>query len=171
MEKIILGSTSKHKIEAVRRACMEVDFLAEVFGIVTESGQNAQPVGYDETYAGASARATQAKERDQGTVAIGIESGIFPRDGKWFDIAIVVVLVPGCPEPIVVESEPFEFPEDCVSEARKRGVETTTVGDVLAERFGCDPTDPHAFLSEGRVKRSDLLAKVIADGLRKIRMN
>jgi len=168
MTRIVLGTTSRHKADTVRMACREIGLVAEVFGSMAESGQDAQPVGYDATRAGAASRAMQARSRDRSAIAVGIESGIVFENGIWNDVAIVAILVPPSLEPIVVESEPFAFPEECVREAEALGFGTTTVGAVIAKQFGCDPTDPHAFLSHGKVTRSDLLMKAVSEALRKV---
>lgn len=167
MERIIVGTTSRHKILAVRRACREAGIVAEVFGMHAESGEDAQPFGYDATYAGANARATQARGADPAAaLAIGIESGIRHENGDWIDFAVIVA-IPLFAEPVVTETEPFGFPEEYVAAARGLGFATTTVGDVLHGRFGCDGTDPHSFLSEGKVSRSDLLVPAIVDALKR----
>ncbi len=169
MARIVLGTTSRHKIDAVREACKKADIVAEVFGSSAESFQNEQPVGYDATYAGAFARADQARHRDTSAIAIGIESGISFEGGIWNDFAVIVVLEPISRKTIVAETEPFEFPERYVREAEAIGFKTTTVGSVIAKHTRCDPTDPHSFLSDGKVSRSDLLTDALVEAFGKIK--
>jgi hypothetical protein len=61
--KITLGSMSTHKLNAVRQACQELGLDAVVLGVKTQSGQNEQPVGFDETFGGALNRATSAMSK------------------------------------------------------------------------------------------------------------
>ncbi|MEK7172587.1 MAG: hypothetical protein AAB740_01245, partial [Patescibacteria group bacterium] len=49
------------------------------------------------------------------------------------------------------------FPEDCVAIAKERGFVTTTVGSIIAEKLGGDPTDPHSTLTKGAVSRVQTL--------------
>lgn len=168
MQTIIVGSVSPLKKQATRNGCSLIRFEAEIFGIQTESGQDAQPIGYEATQAGAYARALQAQKKDRKAIGIGIESGLVLEDGVWYDVAIVILLVPGRTEPIEVVSEKFKIPEQyvgCIEEAERRGFATTTLGDILHERYGCDPTDLEAFFSDGRTGRADLMAPAIAEVL------
>lgn len=55
--KITLGSTSTHKLVAVIEAVERLSLQFTVRGVKTSSGINEQPVGFDETFAGALARA------------------------------------------------------------------------------------------------------------------
>jgi len=151
---ITLGSTSTHKLEAVRQACRKLGLEAIVSGVKTSSGQNEQPVGFDETFSGAFTRATSAKAQKPDGIAIGIESGIF-RFGATLitlDIAVIVLLTSNGRQ-IVTSSEGIQFPEKFVRIAEGRGFKTTTVGAVITEQFGDDPTDPHSTLGlKGSIK-------------------
>ncbi|NTW14477.1 MAG: DUF84 family protein [Candidatus Moranbacteria bacterium] len=168
MQRIILGSTSRHKIEAVRAACEKVGLAADVSGFPAESGQDAQPVGYDATRSGAYARASQARDSEPTAIAIGIESGIDLDGDSWYDFAIVIVLIPDRPDPIEVESVRFGFPAEYATEAKRLGFGTNTIGNVIAARCGCDPTDPHSYLSSGKTSRSELLGDAIVKALDRI---
>jgi len=164
---IILGSTSTHKLDAVRQACQKIGLVVSVSGIKTSSGVNEQPVGFEETFKGALARANQARAKNKKALGIGIESGIFRFDKITLDMA-VIVLINQKGLRFVTTSPGFEFPEECVRIAEARGFETTTVGSIITEQFGGDPTDPHSVLSGGKVKRSATLIKSIVIGLRQI---
>jgi len=165
--KITLDSSSKHKIEAVKKACVSVGIDAEFSVTKTPSGVREQPVGFEETFRGALARAKGARKADPRAVAIGIESGIFRFGGTTLDMAIIAILTPDGRQ-IIASSAGFEFPEEYVKIAEARGFESTTVGSVIAEKFGGDSTDPHSALSGGKVSRSEILAEALALGLRQI---
>ncbi len=155
--KIIIGSTSIHKINAVRQACQELGIKANIKNVYAPSGQNAQPVGFDETFSGAYARAKFAQANEPDTIAIGIESGIF-RISNYdkqitLDIAIIVVLTP-CGRCIITTTESIQLPEKYVSIAEQRGFASTTVGSVLAEQCGGDSTDPHSIITKGKLTRT-----------------
>jgi non-canonical (house-cleaning) NTP pyrophosphatase len=164
--KITLGSMSTHKLNAVRQACRELGFDFVVSGVKTSSGQNEQPVGFDETFGGALNRATSAKSQDHDSIAIGIESGIF-RFGVTLDIAVIVILTPDGRQ-IVTTSEGIEFPEEYVEIAEERGFETTTVGSVITERLSGDPTDPHSVLTKGKVTRTKTLVDALKTALHQL---
>lgn len=167
--KIVLGTTSVHKIDAAKGACALLGLDADVSGVKAASGQNEQPIGFEETYGGALARAKGAQAVDGSAVAVGVENGVFRfggDDGKKHavDFAVVVVVLPDGRESVAT-SLGMEYPDACVVEAERRGFETTTIGSVFAERFGGDPTDPQSVMSEGRAPRVKLLTDTIAQAL------
>ncbi len=169
IDKIVLGTTSAHKIDAAKQACALLGLDTEVTGVKVASGQNEQPIGFEETYGGALTRAQGAQATDTGAIAIGIENGVFRFGGEEgkrhaVDFAIVVTLTPDGRE-AVATSAGMEYPDSCVVDAERRGLETTTVGSVFAERFGGDPTDPQSVMSEGRAPRVKLLTDTIAQAL------
>lgn len=167
MLNVVVGSTSRHKLDAIRNACAELGIDADVLGVRTISGQHEQPSGLDETIAGALRRANEAQKAESGSTAIGIESGIiinrFPIE-VVIDLAVVVILTPEGKR-IITTSAGIEFPSQDASTAFGRGFSTTTVGSVIAERTGCDPTDPHAYLTNGKVSRAKLLTDAVVAAL------
>ncbi len=163
----MVGSTSPHKLEAVREACRILGLSATVDGAKTLSGQSEQPVGFDETFRGAINRATSIKIRFPRSIAIGIESGIFrflPEAPTTLDIAAIVLLTPDGRE-VLTTSEGVQFPEHCVKVAEDCGFLSTTVGSIVAESIGGDPTDPHATLTNGRVTRAMTLVNALKTAL------
>ncbi len=169
---IIVGSTSPIKVNAVMLACQNIGWPGEVniSKIKTASEQNEQPVGFDETFAGALTRAKAAQAKEPESIAIGIESGIFlfhADASVILDIAVIVLLTPHGRQ-IVTTSTGIEFPEECVRIAEQRGFETTTVGSVVAERFGGDQADPHATLTKGRVTRQATLVEALTEALQQL---
>lgn len=166
---ITLGSTSAHKLDAVRQACQKLELSSVVFGVKTSSGQNEQPVGFDETFSGALTRAISAKSQDPDGIAIGIESGIFRlgTTSVTLDFAIIVVLTSDGRQ-IITTSEGIQFPEDCVKIAEERGFKTTTVGSVITEKLGGDPTDPHSVLTKGKVTRTMTLIDALVTALQQL---
>lgn len=169
--RVVLGSTSPHKLDAVRKACERLGMEASIFGVKTSSGQNAQPIGFEETFAGALTRAMSASRAPYSdAIAVGIESGIFHfcRQNQKvvsFDIAVIVLITMDNRQ-IVTTSAGIVFPEECVKKAETQGFESTTVGAVIAKFFGSDPADPHSILTKGRVSRKTILtdALVVAFG-------
>ena len=95
---IVVGSTSVHKLEALREACKQLGWCdVEVVGVKATSGVNEHPYGFQETYVGALNRACDAKKQTAGDVYIGIESGVICVDGTksvFIDLAVIVVLLP-----------------------------------------------------------------------------
>ncbi len=97
MKKIIVGSQSPIKLEAVRETVLELGILVDVVGVNVSSGVNVQPYGYDEIMRGAQNRAAVALgvHGDQDTAAtIGIENGVVERGNKYFDVAAIEYLSP-----------------------------------------------------------------------------
>ena len=158
--KLHLGSTSTHKLEALKEACIKIGKEVEINFSSAESEINAQPYGFDEIYRGARNRAINSQTDDIKALKIGIENGIIPVDDKFIDLAIVVVLLPSG-ESFVGTSAGIEFPKEAVEEARSRGFETVTVGNIIAETMGGSKTDPHSILTRGKVSRKEILVEAI----------
>ncbi len=167
---VTLGSTSPQKLKAVLEAFERLAIQITLSTVKTSSGQNAQPVGWDETYAGAFTRATSARKKNPKGIAIGIENGIFRSSinpPTTLDMAIIVVLTKDGRR-IVTTSQGIQFPEDCVITAEKHGFKETTVGSVIAEKCNGDPADPHSLLTKGRLTRASILAEGITNALRQL---
>jgi len=163
---VALGSTNIIKREAVRIACATAGLDVTILGFAAASGVNAQPVGHEETLAGARNRAFAARAVcPKAEIAIGIENGLCIDGEGWVDIAVVVLLTSDGKQAILL-SPSVPFPIAFVEEARARGFATTTVGAVMAERVGSDPHDPHPFLTGGMKTRKDLLIETLVKGVR-----
>jgi non-canonical (house-cleaning) NTP pyrophosphatase len=155
--RIVVGSTSKHKVGAAKEACRRLDIHAEVLGCKTISEVNEQPVGFRETTRGAKQRALAAKAQQPDTVSIGIESGIVVSGDVVIDLAVIAVLWRG--KWYLSTSPGIQFPHSCYVIAKKRGFDKHTVGSVIAEQLGGDETDPHTFLTTGRITRQETLVQ------------
>jgi inosine/xanthosine triphosphatase len=166
---ITVGSTSAHKLEAVRQACQTLGLQAVVSGVKTSSGQNEQPVGFEETLSGALTRAISAQSQKPEEIAIGIESGIirFNAESVTLDSAVIVILTTDGRR-IITTSEGVQFPEEYVKIAEERGFKTTTVGTVITEHLGGDPTDPHSVLTKGTVTRTMTLVDALIIALQQL---
>lgn len=167
--KLVLGSTSKHKLAALQKACDCLDISdAEVTGFKATSNGAEQPVGFDEMFTGALQRARGAQEHSPGSYAIGIESGIVrftAESPATLDIAAVVLLTPRG-DIKMTTSAGIQFPEQYVQLAGNRGFDATTVGTIVTEKLGGDHTDPHATLTDGKVTRSFTLIDALLTLLR-----
>jgi non-canonical (house-cleaning) NTP pyrophosphatase len=136
-----------------------------VFGIKVSSGQYAQPVGLEETYAGALTRATTVRRTDKTAIAIGIESGIIFLDNDTVvDIAVIVVIDQNG-SIITSTSTGVMVPSHCVKVTQEQGFKTTTVGSIIAEFRGCDPADPHSSLTGGIFSRKQALVTALTAAL------
>jgi non-canonical (house-cleaning) NTP pyrophosphatase len=169
--KIVIGSTSIHKIGAVQDACAALQIHAEVRGYAAKSNVNEQPYGPIETRCGAHNRAGEAwRNRIVGeVVAIGIESGVFPlhdpgwlggsHPGEYIDAAIVVAMGYGVSVAALASGHSVD-PSD-VEIARLRGFDRHTVSSVTRERTGCDATDSTPLYTGGKVGRRECLAQAV----------
>lgn len=156
--KIVIGSPSECKLQAVKEACLELGLDCEVTGFKVDSEQNEQPVGLSEITSGALTRAEKAHEKDFNAIAIGIESGIIRTGAPNFisiDLAIIVALFED--DVLITTSNGMQFIEEFVEIAEERGFKNTTVGDVIAEYLGGNKNDPHSFVSKNTVSRKETI--------------
>lgn len=168
--KITLGSTSTHKLAAIREACERLNLQVDVAGVKTGSDINEQPVGFDETFTGALTRAEGVREQSPDSIALGVESGIFrfgQEERHTLDLAVIVAITPEGRK-IITTSSGVSFPEVCVDEAERRGFDTTTVGSVVTEQHGGDPTDPHSVLTNNAVTRTATLVDALVVALKQL---
>lgn len=159
--RVIVGSTSTHKLEAVRKAFAELDIVAEVSGVKAPSGVNEQPekaAERDEIWEGAHNRAHRVFLACGCDLAIGIENGI-EETNFVYDYAVVA-----CLSTIGIygaRSSGFPVEPSDVEEARRRGFDKHTVASVTRERTGCDATDATPYYTAGRMNRSELLTQAV----------
>jgi inosine/xanthosine triphosphatase len=131
--KIAVGTLNKGKVEAVRKGLSYYkDYLAaEVLGVKVDSGVGNQPIGLEETIAGAQNRARLAFESISADLGIGLESGIFlvPHtksdymdttacaiyDGKEFHLGL---------------SSCFEYPREMIKKVLEEGKD---IGEVALQ--------------------------------------
>lgn len=159
MNEVVLGSTSKVKEKAVAAALEALGIAAKLTCVKAHSLIAEQPFD-DETISGAKNRAADAAAQvPAANLAVAIESGIFRRDGRYFDIAMVVVRLPSG-EFIQGESEPLEFPADAVAETLHRGAMHWTCGRVLQDWGRVEKhDDPH--LSLAGKSRSEFITAAV----------
>ena len=166
--QIIVGSKSKHKIEAVRAALRLCGFDTEQYrigGVSAASGIPEQPAGLEQTRIGAENRSRNAKEASPGAdMWIGIESGLVHAYASHYDIAFVVIT---CADGKVFSAMAggHEVPVEHVHAAHARGFKKHTAGAAMAEKTGCDATDGTSFITEGVVSRMDVLTQAMAIAL------
>lgn len=146
---IAVGSENKIKLAAVQEGFERAGFTdITVVGFNAPSGIPEQPFGQEETLAGAKNRAQATlKHFKDPDLVIGIESGIM-KDNT--DVAIIYCLSKkdDYQNAYVDTSAKVAFPKQYVAEARERGFDTTTVGQVMMEHgIVKDQKDPHFSLT------------------------
>ncbi len=174
---IRVASTSKHKIEAVEAAAKAVfpNRQIRIHGVKAPSGIDEQPMGEDMTVLGAQNRLNAALEgiSDEDyyiDYVVSIESGLFGGPKRFIDRAVVIARNMRNERQRVILSGGVVFPNSAVEEARKRGFATTTAGSIIAEQnSGADGTDPHSFLTKGRMTRKAQLTTAAAKALRAVK--
>jgi len=91
--RVIVGSTNPVKVATVRAVLARCAPAAEVVPVAVASGVPDQPIGDEETQAGARARARAALAAGAGTLGIGLEGGVvLLPDGQMRTCAWAVVV-------------------------------------------------------------------------------
>jgi len=156
-----VGSTNPAKLEAVHRALARLAPGCAVQGVAVPSGVAAQPIGDDQTRAGAMARARAALERSGADIAFGLEGGVvFEADVPWLVSWVAAVDREGR----TGEASGLRMPLPRSAAARLRsGAE---LGDVIDDLFDVhlskQQTGAVGLLTEGFVTRSDAFADLVA---------
>ena len=160
--QVLVGSMNEDKVEAVILALFKLGVIfdeeKDVIPYCAPSGQNEQPVGFDEIIGGALHRAEYCIKQNNKALAIGIENGVIYTDThqKVIDIAAIVVLVHKN-EPILATSMGIEFPLKDFRSAQKAGLETCTVAGEMRRRLKKKGGDPHLIASGGKISRKAIL--------------
>lgn len=182
--KILVASTSRHKLAAVAEAAQPLfgGRLVTVEGIEVPSKVNAQPVGLVETTRGAENRlkAALTERRTHYDYAVALENGLMVtgkipldrgtrQERPYTDNAICIARRLRDSKQYTAMSAGVLFPKREIAIARKRGFNTTTVGAVIAElNPGVDPTDPHTFLTKGATTHRDQLREAASEALKRV---
>ena len=133
-------SASKIKLSAINDALREAsknrDFQVYSFPVELQDRDdlniNAEPEGREQTLEYARERLKQMRLEKGPTsgIDISIESGIV----NGSDVACIVINNNNGEE-VITWSQGVSIPEGALEEARKRGLKTTTVGDIIHESF------------------------------------
>lgn len=173
MRVVRCPSKSAIKLDAITHAFVAVDpdLMIDVKGLPVELQDrpdmniSAQPIGKEQTVEYAHARWREMCQQHGSTIDLDIviESGAI--DG--LDVAVVAIYTADGNE-IVVLSEGIKFPNGTFEEALKRSAKTTTVGDIIHERWSHIPANnwhEHFF---PYVSRRRQIQYAIERGLRQI---
>lgn len=163
MIRIVVGSKSAIKIEAVEAAAAALGIEADVVGVEIDSRVPPQPFGQQETLNGALARALGAQATDPDAYAIGIENGLIVEGPTVTDVAFVALLTPEI-DLVWLRSEAVPVPGDLARASWNSG-QSVTAGSLEARRSGCDPADPHRLWSDGRTDRKTILTAAVRQAL------
>ncbi|KAJ4458846.1 putative inosine/xanthosine triphosphatase [Paratrimastix pyriformis] len=163
MPRVVVGSKSPEKINAVREAFTNDRNPGPVIeGVPSASHVSEQPMGPSETIRGARNRLDDAKRLAPGAdFYVGIENGIMEVDGDYFDVGWVIVEAISLGRTTMTCSQGVQIPASVVQEVIRVGVNQTHCGRVLAARSGCNPNAPHAFLTANRTSRQEILRNAI----------
>ncbi len=171
---IAIGTTSTHKLTATKSALRHarLDRAVTLAPVKTVSGVAEQPLWKlgstdNEIATGALCRATAALAATPGaSYGLGIENGLveFEPNQTYVDLAVIALVAGYGIEPLFVTSCGIPFPKAHVRSSldSKRA---TTAGDFIAQATGCDGTDPHSYLTRGRVSRAEMLEQAIESAL------
>ncbi|HTK59966.1 MAG TPA: DUF84 family protein [Candidatus Baltobacteraceae bacterium] len=163
MIRIIVGSKSAFKVDAVKAAAASLGLEADVVGVDVISGVPSQPFGLVETQNGALARALAAHAADPAAYAVGIENGIVKEGGAYRDFAVVDLLTPSV-DHHRVRSEGVTVPAELAKVSWESG-QRVTAGKLEAQRSGFDHADPHRVWSGGKTDRKTILIAAVREAL------
>lgn len=167
--KIILASTSQHKLLATRRAFKKAfpKQSFQIIGVKAASKINDQPFGHQETFRGVLNRLEDARKTNPVfDYLVAVENGLIKmklkQKEKFFDLAWVVVENSKGSQKIAFSSG-IEIPSWAVEKtlALKDGFKKTTVGSVVARKNHCDPTDTFSFATNNLVSRSEMISQAL----------
>jgi len=169
------ATASAVKLDAVRDAVVAVwgPGEYEILGLPVELQArpdfdvNAQPIGMEQTLQYARERRRQLR-RDYGpgdatVLDISIESGFLDN----MDV-VVAVLYPGEGDEIVVVSDGIEAPAECVEDAVRLGLKTTTVGDVIHRLYPQIPANDWQGHFPPFMSRRQQISQAVERGLQQL---
>ncbi len=151
---LAVGSTNPSKLKGVEKVARRIFKNFKIRGIKVKSKTPGQPFD-DEIVKGAVNRAKVAKLKLKADYGIGLESGLFRSEGKYFDCQVCVVYDG---ERITVGySMAFEIPNELAEEMRRSG---KTMSKLFAEVAGISEIGRRegavGYLSRGLAERSQM---------------
>ena len=144
-----------------------------VFGKKCPSLINEQPEGHQEILQGATNRIfsfENTPSEQSPDYIVSYENGVVSFDifgeKEWYDLVWVIVKNCSTGQTSCAFGQGVRFPSQYVSEAKALGFDKHTVGSIIAKHHpSADPSDPDYFLTNGKVKRSDLLENALTVAL------
>ncbi len=158
--KVLVGSKNPTKIAAVQDVFARCFGACEVVAIEVPSGVAGQPIGMEETFAGAENRARglarlNVEQRLAADYCVGIEGGVVQLHGRWFAFGVVCIADAQMRLGFGVTSH-FELPGN-VAAPLANGVE---LGAVIDDLSGLRDTrlagGAIGYLSRGQLDRRGL---------------
>jgi len=151
---LAVGSTNPTKLKGVERVARKIFKNFKLRGIKVASKIPGQPFD-DDTLAGAIERAKVAKQKLKADYGIGLESGLFGYEGKYFNCQLCAVYDG---ETVTFGySMAFEVPGELAEEIRKSG---KTMKEVFSRLSGISDIGKKkgalGYLSKGLAERSEM---------------
>ena len=154
--RVVVGSTNKVKIDAVRNIFTQAFGLVEVLSVEPNQTVGRQPME-ERTIRGAVERAKRAVSESGADFGVGIEAGLFYNDilKKHLDIQYCAI-VDSSGKMTVGHGPGFEYPPEVIESVLKGG----TVGDTMSkiteiEEIG-HKMGSIGYLSDGLIDRTSL---------------
>lgn len=146
METIYVSSTSKHKIAACEYAFAKIDDKTiSIMGYSAPSGVSDQPHENSEIELGCLQRLNGVLGKYPDSFIVSIENGLVLEGNTYYDIACIMVHIPGNGIS-TVWSEKVAFPYEPCRKSRMHN-QTKTAGEIMAENgIVSDHADPHVDL-------------------------
>ena len=163
--KIKLGAIDEALREALPNRNLQIQSFPVELQDRDDLNINAEPEGREQTleYARERLKQMRLEEGAPSGIDISIENGII----NGFDIACVVINSKDSEEAIAW-SQGVAVPNGALEEARKRGLKTTTVGDIIHEKYPKIPAkDWHANFPP-YISRQHQIREAIIAALRQI---
>lgn len=131
--------------------------------VVSESGIDKQPMGMEMIRTGVKNRMKSALKNGARGRVYAIENGLIKKKGKYFDVGMVLLLDTNTGNYAMALTEEIGVPINIVKTMIRRGVEKTTWGMVLAEKYPdrVDHQDPHHFITGGEYSRKILIKEAV----------
>jgi non-canonical (house-cleaning) NTP pyrophosphatase len=163
MIKVLVTSTSIHKLEATNSSFKSAYPNEDIKVIETkaESNINEEPTGFKETILGAQNRISNGKlSYHDYDFIIGIENGLIEiQSDEWYDLACII-LEDKKGYQVKTFSTGILVPNEFVKESAKHNYQVTS-SELMSKKYNNSSTDPHEFLTNGFLKRKDLLNQAI----------
>jgi len=167
--EVAVGTTSELKLRAVGNAFKRAGFSPMITGHKVESGVPKQPFSEKEIVKGATNRARNALAKSNNAdYGLGIESGIASKGGKYFDLAVCVVVNQAGAMAGEAFSAAVEVPKKIVHLVKTKGLESCAVAQKLG---GLTEKDSLLWYTGSRLSRSQILEDAIFLALTKEFLN
>jgi non-canonical (house-cleaning) NTP pyrophosphatase len=155
-----VSSENAIKLRAFENAFKRFGFEVTCMGHAVATGVNEEPMSVEETMAGVKNRQKALKELVSNKTAVfcSSESGLVPKPGLKGTFGFEAIMLSYGENEVIATDFGIRYPESMLARIPN---EYADAGVLVQKEYGIKEKDPVLYLSDGHVKREELIERAI----------